>query len=69
MLQVVPVLVPRATEMEEPTVSAFMTTDEWRYYCMDVEVLLTVFGDSNARAYITYVLCLSRTIFCGDNKP
>jgi len=53
MLQVVPVLVPRATEMEEPTVSAFMTTDEWRYYCMDAEVLLTVFGDSNARAYIT----------------
>ena len=50
MLQVVPVLVPRATEMEEPTVSTFMRTDEWRYYCMDAEVLFTVFGDSNAQA-------------------
>jgi len=43
MLQVVPVLVPRPTEMEEPTVSAFMRTDEWQYYCIDAEVLSTVF--------------------------
>jgi len=50
MLQVVPMLVPRATEMEEPTVSAFMRTDDWRYYCMDAEVLFTFFGDINGGA-------------------
>jgi len=45
MLQIVPVLVPRVTEIEEPMVSAFMRMNEWRYYCMDAEVLSTVFGD------------------------
>ena len=53
MLQVVPVLVPRATEMEEATVAAFMRTDEWRYYCMDAEVVSYLFGDSTAMAVIT----------------
>jgi len=37
--------VPRATEMEEPIVSAFMRMDDWRYYCMDAEVLSTLFRD------------------------
>ena len=42
MLQVLPVLVPRAIEIEEPMASAFMRTNEWRYYCMDAEVPCTV---------------------------
>jgi len=45
MLQVVPILVPRATEIEEPMVSAFMRMDEWRYYCIDAEVWSTMFGE------------------------
>ena len=39
----VAVMVPHPTEIEEHMVSAFMTRDEWRYYCMDVEVWCTVF--------------------------
>jgi len=56
MLQVVPMLVPRATEIEEPMVSAFMRTNEWRYYCMDAEVLSTLFGDSMGVATVVDVL-------------
>ena len=56
ILQVVPMLVPRATEKEEPTMSAFMRTDDWRYYCMDVEVLSTLFGDNIGLAYIVDVM-------------
>jgi len=39
MLQVVPVLVLRATKMEELVVSAFIRTNDWRYYCIDAEVV------------------------------
>ena len=49
-------LVPRATEMEEPMVFAFIRTDDWRYYCMDAEVLSTLFGDSIGLAYVVDVL-------------
>jgi len=43
MLQVLPLLVPRATEIEEPMVFAFMRTDKRRYYCMDAKVSCIMF--------------------------
>ena len=57
-------MVPRPMEIEEPMVSAFMTTDEWRYYCMDAEVWCNVFianvlvalemdGLYNCKIYVT----------------
>ena len=55
-MQAVLVLVLHATEIKEQMVSAFMRTDEWRYYCIDVEVLSTLFGDSMGVATVVDVL-------------
>ena len=38
-MQVIGVLIPCEAEKKELTVSAFLRTDEWQYYCIDAEVV------------------------------
>ena len=46
MLQVIAVFIPRAAEKQESTVFALLRTDEWRYYCIDTEIMYTFFVDN-----------------------
>jgi len=64
MLQVIAMLIPRATEKGEPTVSAFMMIDDWLYYCMDAEVIWMLFVDKIGLLYVV-VMMVKYDIYVG----
>ena len=53
-MQVIGVLIPCEAEKKELTVSAFLRTDEWQYYCIDAEVMYTLFMDNIGLTYVVF---------------
>jgi len=58
------VLILRAAEKQEPTVSAFLRTDEWRHYCIDAEIMYTLFVDDIGPTYVVFIT-VKNDIFVG----